>query len=493
METARRADPNALYLEGLRHHESGRHAEAARALASAIELHPRWPDAMTALGNVARAMGKTGDAMALHRAALAEAPESAAIWSNLALAHKAAGDAGEAIACLARAAALAPQDAAIRFNLGNAYRAAGRGDAAMCAYEDALAREPAHMGARINKAAVLKETGRVAEAVAVLEEAVRLDPTHGEAEWNLALALLLSGRMAEGWRAYEARRRLPSFPVRRIAGPEWLGEPLDGKPLLIHAEQGLGDTIQFVRYVRFAARAGARTVLASPRSMHRLLDTCHGLDEVVTPESDNGHARQVPLLSLPRLAGDWPGATEAPYLYADPAKVRFWGERLGPRHGLRVGICWQGNPNYAGDAQRSVPLEVFAPLAGLPGVTLYSLHKGPGQAQLSGVGAALKIVDLGAELDRDGHAFVDTAAAMVHLDLVVSTDTAIPHLAGALGRPVWLLLPHVPDWRWGLVGETTPWYPTMRLFRQTAPGSWPSVFARVRAALAAFQKESSQA
>jgi len=165
---------------------------------------------------------------------------------------------------------------------------------------------------------------------------------------------------------------------------------------------------------------------------------------------------------------------------------------LGPRQGLRVGICWQGNLNHAGDAQRSVPLEVFAPLASLPGVTLYSLHKGPGQAQLSGVGAALKIVDLGAELDREGDAFVDTATVMVHLDLVVSTDTAIPHLAGALGRPVWLLPPHVPDWRWGAAGEMTPWYPTMRLFRQTTPGDWPAVFARVRTTLAAFSKESTQ-
>ncbi len=278
--------------------------------------------------------------------------------------------------------------------------------------------------------------------------------------------------------------------MRRVAGPDWLGEPLGGKSLLIHAEQGLGDTIQFVRYVRFAARAGARTVLATPRSMHRLLDTCHGLDEVVAPEAEGSHARQIPLLSLPRLAAEWPGTGETPYLYAEPAKARAWGERLGPHQGLRIGICWQGNPNYAGDAQRSVPLEAFAPLASIPGVTLYSLHKGPGQAKLSGVGAALKIVDLGAELDREGHAFVDTAAAMSHLDLVISTDTAIPHLAGALGRPVWLLLPHVPDWRWGLAGGTTPWYPTMCLFRQASPGDWPSVFARVRAALAGFEQES---
>jgi hypothetical protein len=223
--------------------------------------------------------------------------------------------------------------------------------------------------------------------------------------------------------------------------------------------------------------------------MHRLLDTCHGLDEVVAPDDECGHARHIPLLSIPRLAGDWAGAAETPYLFAEPARARAWGQRLGRKDGLRVGICWQGNPSYAADAERSVAVSAFVPLTAIPGVTFYALHKGTGQAQLSAMGPASRIVDLGAELDRDGHAFVDTAAAMSNLDLIISTDTAVPHLAGALGRPVWLLLPHRPDWRWGLVGESTPWYPTMRLFRQSAPGDWDGVFARVHAALSAFNQE----
>ena len=487
MEAAQKRDAHAHHGDGMRHLDAGRLTLAAGAFARAIELAPRWAEPMTALGNVSRALGRPRDAVQLHRAALNLAPDSAPIWSNLALAHKADGDDAEAIACLRRAAALAPDSAEIRFNLGNAWAAQGRPDDAASAFETALALDPAHNRARIHLGTALKDCGQVEDAITCLRAAVAREPGNADAEWNLALALLLAGHFAEGWSAYEARKRLPRFAIRKPAGPEWLGEPMAGETLLIHAEQGLGDTIQFVRFARFAAQARARIVVGVPRAMIRLIDCVHGLDDVVDLARDDlAYARQIAMLSLPRLAEGWGGATEAPYIYADQARIRAWGERLGPREGLRIGLCWQGNPAYAADSRRSMPLSLFAPLAAIPGVRIHGLHKGPGQAQIQEFVPRGTITDLGAELDRKGHAFLDTAAVMSHLDLVISTDTAIAHLAGALGHPTWLLLPHVADWRWGIGSDTTPWYPTMRIFRQETPGDWTGTIARLCAALATY-------
>jgi len=272
----------------------------------------------------------------------------------------------------------------------------------------------------------------------------------------------------------------------RASGPLWDGAPLAGRRLLLRAEQGLGDTIQFARYARAAARSGP-VALECPAALARLLSQSGLCEAVVARGEDVAFDVEAALMSAPFLLD--PGLECAggmvPYLSAEPDRVCRWARRLDAARGLKVGVCWQGNPAYRADRVRSIPLARFLPLAGIPGVTLVSLQKGPGADQLAGLPSDSGIMDFGAALDEGSDAFVDTAAVMANLDLVVTSDTAAAHLAGALGIETWLALAFAPDWRWGRAGETTPWYPAMRLFRQGAPGDWDGVFAKIARELAA--------
>ncbi|MGH6954259.1 MAG: tetratricopeptide repeat protein [Alphaproteobacteria bacterium] len=480
-------NPNFRHRLGVALRALGRTEDSVECFRIAVELSPDWPDAQVALGNSLKALGRHEEAVEAHRAALALSPYSAEIWSDLALAYKAWGRHGESILCLERARTIAPECAEIRYNLGNALLAADRFEEAERSFRDALGLTPEHLGALVNLGVALKEQGRLGAAAVLFRRAIELRPDHADAHWNLALALLMAGTFDQGWEAYEWRRRIHGFPVRRLDGPEWDGAIRPGLRLLFHSEQGLGDTIQFVRYARPLAEAGVRVSLSCPRRLARLLGTSAGVESIVPDDRAAPPAdAQLPLMSAPLRHGALAGPTPspAPYLSAEPELVNRWRARLGEgQRTLKIGIAWQGNPAYQADRRRSIPLAKFAPLARLAGVRLYGLQVGPGREQLAAAGDTGWFVDLGSELDRGSDAFVDTAAVMASLDLVISSDTAVPHLAGALGREVWLLLPRVPDWRWGLSGESTPWYPTMRLFRQSRAGDWDGVFAEVADAL----------
>ncbi|HLJ05365.1 MAG TPA: hypothetical protein VKT26_03785, partial [Acetobacteraceae bacterium] len=301
------------------------------------------------------------------------------------------------------------------------------------------------------------------------------------AHLNLGIVLLLAGRHAEAWPEYAWRFRAGAARLPALDKPRWSGEPLDGRTLLIRAEQGLGDTIQFCRYVRQAAARGSVVFEVQP-GLRRLMAG------VIAPERIIQVGDELPpvdlwspLLDLPLLLGM--DAPPPPYLAPDADRVAMWRERIGPQ-GRKIGIAWQGNPSAAAERGRSVPLKEFLPLARLPGIRLISLQKYHGLEQLKDVPDGLVVETLD-ELDAGADAFADTAAAMQSLDLVISSDTAIPHLAGALGRPVWVALQHVPDWRFQLTGDANLWYPSMRLFRQTKRGDWTGVFARMAQALEA--------
>jgi hypothetical protein len=302
-----------------------------------------------------------------------------------------------------------------------------------------------------------------------------------------AVLWLKQGDWARGWTEYEWRWRLPGMRRRRLSRPMWDGRPLAGRRILLHPEQGLGDTLQFVRYAAVLQAAGAHVIVESPRSLTRLLSRCAGIDELVpagTPLPDyDVHA---PLLSLPRLLETQLTniPAQVPYLNADPVGIERWRERLIPYCGLKIGIAWQGNPRHPNDHQRSMPLHHFAPLAKIPGVQLFSLQKQFGTQQLAGVASHFSVIDLVRRADRRAGPFMDTAAIMKNLDLVITCDTAIAHLAGALAVPVWVLLAaNSSDWRWGYDTSRSPWYPTLRLFRQPQPGNWQETFQRVAAAL----------
>lgn len=500
----------AFFQQGRQLHAAGRLPEAEQVYRQILAVAPRHADSLHMLGVLAMQVGQPKGALQCIDQALAVQPDVAIFHVNRAAALLALGDAaaavegcrtalrhkrncaeafqvlGHALADLGRPeeAVAAYQDALkhgpnlpdLHNNLGLALRRAGRAEDAAAALRQAVARAPQDELAHSNLAGVLKELGELDAAEQHYRTALARRPDDAMLRFNLAVVLLLAGRWDAGWDAYEARfgagvSRLPALPQ-----PRWTGEKLAGRTLLVRAEQGFGDMFQFCRYL--PAITGGRVVLEVHQPLRRLMASLHGPDAVIgVDDARPAFDLQIPLLSLPRL---FPPPDPTPYLQAEPALVADWRERIGAE-GFRIGIAWQGNPSSEAEFGRSVPLRHFAPLAALPGVRLISLQQRHGTEQLAEVPFADRIET--PALDAGGDAFVDTAAVMQSLDLIVTSDTAIPHLAGALGRPTWVALKHVPDWRWMLGRPDSPWYPTMRLFRQPSRGNWDAVFADIAQAV----------
>ncbi len=346
---------------------------------------------------------------------------------------------------------------------------------------EAVRLNPGDAEAWFDLAGRLKEQNRVDEALSALERVLELDKDHSDAPGARGLLLLVKGDLERGWREYERRWEARNFPEKRpdLDRPLWRGEPMAGRTLLLWTEQGNGDTIQFVRYAALLAEQGVRVVLQCPSDLAPLMKSVRGIERVVMkgaalPPFD----AYCPLLSVPLAMGTRLETIPAqvPYISAEPQRVAKWRERLQVCEGrLKVGLAWSGSPQHVNDRRRSCPLRLLAPLAQVEGVTLVSLQKGPGSAQAVPPPAGMKLVNLTAGIGD----FADTAALVANLDLVITVDTAVAHLAGAMGKAVWTLLPFVPDWRWMLGREDSPWYPTMRLFRQAEAGDWASAIRRV--------------
>ncbi|HXI58639.1 MAG TPA: tetratricopeptide repeat-containing glycosyltransferase family protein [Polyangia bacterium] len=456
----------------------------------------------TGLGNSLRALGQLDDAIAACTRGVEVAGGSLPAWTQLGLAYQAKGLWAEARLCLGRACHIEPASADAHNNLAALELLADDPAAAELAARQALTVAPGHARAAINLGRARKEQGALGEAIALYQRALGIEPGNVDAGWNLGLALLQEERWEEGWPRHELRSAIPEAPA---GVPRWDGRPLDGGRLLVQAEKGLGDTIHFARYVRLLkAQAGAgRVVVECQPALRRLLVRCDGVDDVV-PRGDALPAVDacVAMMSLPLLLRSFdPTLTAtAHYLTAEPALVARWKAELRRRQGNdapAIGIVWQGNPAYQADHRRSLPLATLVPVierARQLGFAVYSLQKGPGSEQLRGLPARLAVDELGSALDAGramGSAFVDTAAVMANLDVVITSDTAIPHLGGALGVPVWLLLAHLPDWRWGRRGQQTPWYPSLKLHRQPHPGDWAAVMVDVCAALPHLERKRS--
>jgi hypothetical protein len=361
----------------------------------------------------------------------------------------------------------------------------GQLEQATSAYRRAIALRPNYAEAHNNLGVVLVDSGQLDDAIAAFQGAIRLKPDDGPSHYNLALALLTRGDFQQGWEELEWRWKCKDFPSprRNFAQGQWDGCPLESRTLLLHTEQGLGDAIQFIRYLPMVRQRGARIIVECQAELQRLFQTIAGECPIVArgqvlPAFD----LHCPLLSLPRVYGtnlsNIPNVV--PYLSPDPALVDAWSQTLGSGDGrLRIGLAWAGKPEFKGDRTRSLNLQQLVPLAAARGVKFYSLQKGAAGQQAKNPPLGLELVDLGPRLND----LADTAAVMSLMDLIITTDTVVPHLAGALGRPVWTLLQRMPDWRWLLGRPDSPWYPTMRLFRQESLGDWDGVITQVVEAL----------
>jgi Flp pilus assembly protein TadD len=508
---------------GLELHQAGKLQEAERLYRKVLTLHPEHFDALHMLGVVALQGGRAGYAIDLIERALRQKPDLAAAHGNLAAALTKSGRLDEAIAAHQRHISLHPTQidphlkiASLLAHLGRTTEALASSErtiglfpdaavghlahavalkdlqqyeAALLACERASELMPQYAEAWDKRGAALRELGRLDEALASHERAIALQSDLASAHMHAGIVRLQMGDLERGWVLYESRTQAngaPPAPTWRK--PRWTGDrPLAGSTLMLHSEQGLGDTIQFCRYAKLAAAQGAKVVLSVQRSLRALIasigPTISVMSETDTPPAFDWHCS---LMSLPFAFKTTLATIPAGqyYLSAEPLRVARWREALGPA-GFKIGISWQGS-KLPIDVGRSFPVALFQALSGLPGIRLISLQKNVGEEQLDSLPGDLRIERLGgAGFDTGPNAFLDTAAIMESLDLVITSDTSIAHLAGALGRPTWVALKHIPDWRWLLGRSDSPWYPGHTLFRQERRGDWEDVFGRIRVALAA--------
>jgi tetratricopeptide (TPR) repeat protein len=495
----------------------GRLAEAIACYRQAVEIDPREAMGHLHLGNALLAHGRHAEAEDAYRRCLQLRPDDLQALVNRGFALGELDRLDEARASYEQALKINPAVAEVHHNLGNVLREQGHLDEALARYDEALRLRPDYAKAHINKGVALVARCAIDRAVACFrrgveldpnfaeahnslgtalsaqgnldgalqayEQALRLKPDYPDASWNRSLVWLLRGDYVRGWRDYEWRWRCRRpFPLPAFRQPRWDGSPLEGRTVLLYGEQGLGDTLQFVRYAPLVKARGGRVVVQCQGSLLPLLTRTPGIDQLAAwGEASPPFDVWAPLLSLPHLVGTTLETVPAdiPYLFADPERVAHWRRELAPIPGFRVGIVWQGSVRYPWDRHRSIPLALFEPLAAVPGVSLVSLQKGPGSEQVAALAGRFPVVCLSDMVDQAAGAFVDTAAILHNLDLVIAVDTSVAHLAGGLGVPVWLAVHFTPDWRWGLGREDNRWYPTARLFRQSAPGDWAPVLARM--------------
>jgi Flp pilus assembly protein TadD len=467
---------NALYAAGSLN-------EAIACYRRAIELKPQFAEAQSNLGVAYERQGRWADAINCFRRAIELLPTNAEAHSNLGNALKRQGKFDDAIAAYRQALELRPDFAIAQHNLSVALHAAGRFDEAEAGYRRAAELDPRNADAWTNMANIQQEHGRYEEAAACYERALHHDHSHALAHWNQSHLLLRWGDFERGWKEYEWRWKTGQIPHRHFQTTRWTGESLEGRTVLLHAEQGFGDTFQFIRYAPLVKERGGVVVVECQKGLVNVLRQCPLIDRLVAAGDEPPlFDVQAPLISLPGIFGTTIETIPAnvPYVFAEPGLIELWRQTLRQLNGFRIGINWAGRSEPGLHKRRDIPLEHFAALGEAPEVRLISLQKGGDNPSL-----ALRacVMDFGEELDTAHGAFMDTAAIMINLDLVITSDTSVAHLAGALGVPVWVALPFVPEWRWMLDRSDSPWYPTMRLFRQKSPGDWAGVFKEIEAAL----------
>jgi tetratricopeptide (TPR) repeat protein len=507
---------DALHLLGLLKLQSGKAGEAQRLITAALNINPNSADAFANLGLVLGALKRPADALTSFDKALALDPNHFEALANRGNVLLDLGKSAEALASFDKVLAREPRHLPARVNRGNALAALGQPEAAVAEYDAALALAPNDPRAQFNRASALFRVGRVAEAIAGFdralavvpdyqealvsrglalqaagrhndalasyEKAIALNKDYADAHFNEALALLTVGNYRRGFAQYEWRWKRTGAARRNFGKPLWLGEyPVQRKTVLLHAEQGLGDTIQFVRYAPILARGDAKIVLEVQPELKSLLAHQPGVTVVARGEPLPAFDVHTPLGSLPLAFRTEPTTvpTGIPYLRASEERIAKWRPRIEALPGRKVAIAWAGNAAHINDRNRSIGFARLKTLFSIPGLSFVGIQRDLRESEAEQIAEPTNFAQFGTELED----FSDTAAVMSLADLVISVDTAVAHLSGALGRPTWVLLPSWPDWRWTLSGEASPWYPAARLFRQDASGDWDSVIARVKSEL----------
>lgn len=483
---------DAHYNLGNALREIGQYDEAIACYQTLLGHTIQDADVYNSLGNALQGKGQFSEAIAAYQTARRLQPNNPTIDNNLGAALDALGDWESAVATYRRALSQRPAYAEAYYNLGNTLRSLERLDEAVVCYQKALALNPHQVLSCNNLGLALHSLGRLDDAMDAFQWAIAQTPDYADAHLNLGLSLLMAGDLRTGFEEYEWRWRVqgPGFkPPRSFSQPHWDGSTLTGQTILLYAEQGFGDTIQFIRYAPMVAQQGGRVVVECPPTLMRLLQTCTGIDQLIPTGADLPDFQvHAPLMSLPQIFGTTLARVPAtvPYLtpLAQPLPLKN-PQRLP----CKVGLVWAGSPTHGNDRHRSCPFEHIQTLCTVDGIQFYSLQVGDRAADLALLGdRPVPVIDLSSDLTD----FADTAAVIAQLDLVITVDTAVAHLAGALGRPTWIMLAFDPDWRWMLHRDDSPWYPTMRLFRQSTLGDWGTVTATVKAALITWLRDRSR-
>ena len=473
------ASYDALFNRALTLQRLQRQEEALQSYERVLAIKPDCIESLNNRGNALQQLGRPIEAIASYDRALALAPQYADALNNRGNTLKKLRRYGEALECFDRALAAQPAHPQLLNHRAVVLHAVRRYGDALADYDRAVSINPAYVEALSNRGVTLHALQRYAEALKSYDDALAIEPSYADAVWNKSLLLLALGELFEGWLLYEWRTRRSDAPAARsFSKPLWEGEDVRGKRLLLHAEQGLGDAIQFSRYATIAAARGATVILEVPQALNALVSGIDGVSVVVStgnalPEYD----LHCPLMRMPLVLGTTlatiPAAT--PYINVDAQTLARWSAKLGPRTRMRVGLVWTGNPLHHNDSNRSIPFDLLAPLLDLP-VDWICLHKDLSAEERD----ALTKRPAVRYFANDIADFADTATLTQLCDMVISVDTAVAHLAGALGKPLWLLLPSFPDWRWLVERDDSPWYPSARLFRQPALGDWASVIEHVK-------------
>jgi tetratricopeptide (TPR) repeat protein len=486
LQTIRPGQAGVFYNRGICLTRLARWEEAAQSYHQALKIAPQNHDAHNNLGAVLVDLRRFDEAHKHFKKAIEIKPDFIAAINNLGNTLVDLKRFDEAISVFDRALLQAPDLAELYCNKANALKAVGNFDEALACYDRSITLKPEYAEAHSNRGNCLEDMMRISEALFSYRNALALQPDYAEAHWNFAINRLRVGDLKTGWVESEWRWKCPALQLRQrdFSQRLWLGaEPIEDKTLLLHGDQGLGDAIQFLRYVPLVAARGARVLLEVDRALHELCSRLPGVTQVISRgEPLPAFDLHCPLGSLP-LAFDTALNTipqVTPYLSAG-GRADAWKERLGSMKSPRVGLVWAGNPNHCNDRNRSVALEALLPLLDVE-AQFFSLQKELRPGDRAILRERKEILDLGEELGS----FAETAAIIQNLDLVISADTSVAHLAGALGRPVWIFLPYVPDWRWQLIRTDSPWYPTARLFRQSETRDWQSVVHQAGAALQVF-------